>query len=159
MINVQVFSGFRRKLAHTKTQQRTDKSSKHTGCTVFTRVSSGGVNFVFYPLSYLHFISSLFAPTSLFASASATAGVPPTPRGISGGHHVVQLRGLVSRSGAAASGAARSAPPPRARAGATAWSCTPSSCGAPRGGHVRAGEECVLPPYRPRAEGGTPPSF
>ena len=37
--NVSGFSGFgfRRKLAHTKTQQDTDKVSKNNGCTVFSR--------------------------------------------------------------------------------------------------------------------------
>ena len=69
------FFGFRRKLACTKPQQSTDKASEHNGRTVFTRVSSGGVNFVFYPLSSLHFTSSIFVPTLLFASAYATSRV------------------------------------------------------------------------------------
>ena len=75
----QFFSGFRRKPAHTKTQQGTDKASEHNGRKVFLPVSTGGVNFVFYPLSSIHFTSSLFAPTSFFASASATNRVfcPP----------------------------------------------------------------------------------
>ena len=46
----EVFFEFRRKLARKKTQQITDKASEHNGRTLFTRVSSGGMNFGFYPL-------------------------------------------------------------------------------------------------------------
>ena len=63
----------------TKNQQNIYKESEHNGRTVFMRVSSGGVNFVFYPLSSINFTSSLFATTYLFTSASDTAGVPPPP--------------------------------------------------------------------------------
>ena len=71
------FLRFCGKLACKKTQQITDKSSEHNRRTVLTRVSSGGVKFVFYPLPFLHFTSSLFASTPL--CASATTEVRPTP--------------------------------------------------------------------------------
>ena len=75
-----VFFGFCSKLTRTKTQQSTDKASENNWRTVFKRVSSGGVNFVFYPLSYLHFTSSLFAPTYLLASSPTNTGVRRPPR-------------------------------------------------------------------------------
>ena len=65
-----------------KTKQSTDKPSKHNDCTLFLRISTGDVNFVFYPLSSFNFISSLFPTNSLFDSATATvtAGLrPPHP--------------------------------------------------------------------------------
>ena len=68
--------GFCKKLARMKTQQSTEKSSKHSSCTVFfglcsfSRISRSGVNF-FYHLYSTSFTYSLFAPTPLFVSASA----------------------------------------------------------------------------------------
>ena len=44
------------------------------------RISKGGFNIVFYPLSYIHFIYSLFVPTFLFVSASTTDRVRCPPR-------------------------------------------------------------------------------
>ena len=73
------FFGFCREIAHTKIQQSTDRASKHNGRTVFTCVSTGRVNFVFNPLSSIYSTSSLFAPTSLFASSFATHRVRPPP--------------------------------------------------------------------------------
>ena len=75
------FFVYRRKLTHTKTQQRTFKASKHSRCTVFLRVWTGGVNFAFYPSSSIHVTSSLFMLPPLFSSASTTDGVccPPGP--------------------------------------------------------------------------------
>ena len=52
--------------------QSTDKASEYNMCKVFSRVSKVGVNFVLYPLSSIHFTSSLIAETSLFASAFGT---------------------------------------------------------------------------------------
>ena len=46
----------------------TYKGSKYDEHTVFLCVPTCGVNFFFYPLSSLHFNSSIFAPTSLFSS-------------------------------------------------------------------------------------------
>ena len=46
---------------------------------LFTRVSSGGVKFFFYTLSSLDFTSSIFSPTSISSSASATARVNHPP--------------------------------------------------------------------------------
>ena len=70
---------FCRKLARTKTQQGIDKAIKHNGYTVFssdliflTWESTGVVSNSSYHLSSLHYTSSPFAPTSHFASASAT---------------------------------------------------------------------------------------
>ena len=68
--NVPVF-GFCRKLAHTNPQQITVKGSEHNTRTLFSRVSTGGDNFVLYPLSSINFTSSLFLPNYIFASASA----------------------------------------------------------------------------------------
>ena len=66
------FFRFFMKLARTKTQQKTNKASKHNRRTVFStlfsQASTGSVKLVFIPLSYLNFNSSLFAPTSLFSS-------------------------------------------------------------------------------------------
>ena len=53
-----------------KTEQSTEKAREHNGSTVFLHVSTGGSNSVFYLLSSINFISSLFAPTYFFASAS-----------------------------------------------------------------------------------------
>ena len=75
------FSGFIfcRKLARTKTQQCTDKSSENNGHKVFSRdfvllmrASTGVMSTLSYHLSSIHYTSSPFAPTSLFTSASAT---------------------------------------------------------------------------------------
>ena len=68
-----------RKLAHTKTKQGTDKASEHNGRTLFlrdflllTRTLTGLMSTSSYHLSSIHYTSSQFAPTYLFASASAT---------------------------------------------------------------------------------------
>ena len=50
------FFRFCRKVAHTKTQQITEKESEQNGPIEISHVSIGGVNFVFYPLYYLHFL-------------------------------------------------------------------------------------------------------
>ena len=71
--------GFCRKLARTKTQQGTHKASEHNGRTVFSRdlvllmhASTGVISTLSYHLSSIHYTSSQFSPTSLFASSSAT---------------------------------------------------------------------------------------
>ena len=69
-INVQVFFGLCRKLARTKTQQISDKASKHNGRKVFLQLSTGGVNFIFYTLSSIKFTSSLFAATYQYLTLS-----------------------------------------------------------------------------------------
>ena len=64
--------GFWRKIAHTKTQQGTDKASEHNGCAVLSQaLVSGVMSTSSYNLSSIHYTSSQFAPTCLFASASA----------------------------------------------------------------------------------------
>ena len=75
-----VFFGFCRKLSRTKTQQSTDKASGHNMRIVFLRylvfltpVLTGVVSTLSYHLSSIQYTSSLFVPTSLFASASDTA--------------------------------------------------------------------------------------
>ena len=79
--NFRVFSGFVfcRKLARTKTQQGIDKVIKHNSYTstswdliFLTCKSTGVVSNSPYHLSSLRYTSSPFAPTSHFASASAT---------------------------------------------------------------------------------------
>ena len=72
-INVLFIFEFRRKIAYTKTQQGTDKLSEHNERKVFSRVSTGGVNFFLYLLSYIYYTSYLFAATYLLASR-----YPPT---------------------------------------------------------------------------------
>ena len=42
------------------------------GIVLLTRVSTGVMSNLSYHLSYIHYTSSRFAPTSIFASASAT---------------------------------------------------------------------------------------
>ena len=71
--------GFLRTLACKKTEQGTDKASEHSGHTVFsralvllTRVSTGLESTSSYHLSSINYTFSLFLPTSLFVSASAT---------------------------------------------------------------------------------------
>ena len=61
--------GFHRKRACTKPQQITDKQSENNGCTLFMRISSGGVKlgFILYPLfillpQYLHQLPFLPPP-------------------------------------------------------------------------------------------------
>ena len=71
------FWGFCRKLACTKIRKNIYKARKHNRRTVPFCISTGGFNFVFYPLSSLNFNFSLFAPTYLFVSAIAT----PSPDG------------------------------------------------------------------------------
>ena len=73
------FFGFCRKLTRTKKQQSTYKAIGHNGHTVRTRVSSGGIKFVFYLLSFLHFTSSIFASISLLDFTSTTARLLPPP--------------------------------------------------------------------------------
>ena len=60
-------------------QKSTDKISQRNGRKVFSCISIGGVNFVFYLLYSIHFTSSLFAPTPIFASASSTYRVRRHP--------------------------------------------------------------------------------
>ena len=74
--------GFFRKLAHTKNQQGTYKTSKHNGRTVFfsalvllQRASTGVMSTSYYHLSSIHYTSSLFVISSIFASTSATKRV------------------------------------------------------------------------------------
>ena len=43
-----------------KTQQSKEKASKHNGCTVFLRVSTGGIALIFYNLSSINFTPSQF---------------------------------------------------------------------------------------------------
>ena len=62
------FSGIIRKLACAKTKQSTEKASENNERTLFSRLSAGGVNFIFYTLSSLNFTSSLFWTTSFFSS-------------------------------------------------------------------------------------------
>ena len=75
-----VFSGFRRNLARTKTQESTDKVSEHNGPTVFSRVSTGGLHFVFNHLTlfiliphYLHQLPFLTLPFPLTEYADLPA--------------------------------------------------------------------------------------
>ena len=58
-----------------KSQELTDKAREYNRHTLFTHVSSGGVNFVFYLLSFFILLphSSLFEPALIFVSASASA--------------------------------------------------------------------------------------
>ena len=67
--NVRVlFFRFDRKRMHKKTQQSTDKASEHNRCTVlYTALFHilTGVNFAFYPVSYVSGTSSLFVSTDL----------------------------------------------------------------------------------------------
>ena len=86
MKNVPVFFwGFTGNL---RTRKPNKSQTKWSNITVFLHGSTGGVNFAFYPLSSLHFTSSLFEPTSLFASATAGVCPPPGP----GGHKKEQYR-------------------------------------------------------------------
>ena len=62
------------------------KRANITGVHYLRAYQSCGFNFVFYPLSYLNFTTSLFAPTPLFAPTSATTGVHPPPRSCSCGY-------------------------------------------------------------------------
>ena len=73
------FPVFHKKRLRTKPQEIIDKASNHNGFKVVLRLPTGGVNFVFYPLSYICFTSSLFVVISLFASSPATNRVfhPP----------------------------------------------------------------------------------
>ena len=69
--------GFRRKLARTKTQQGTQTKRANSIFAGFgpayARINRSGVNFVSNHLSSIHYTSSQFLPTSLFASASVSA--------------------------------------------------------------------------------------
>ena len=63
----------------TKTQQGTDKESEHNRRTVFshdlvllTRASTGMISYLSHHASSIHYTSSQFAPSPLFASVSAT---------------------------------------------------------------------------------------
>ena len=69
-------------IACTKTEQIIEKDIKHNGRTLLTlRLTGGGVNFVFYHLSSLHFTSSLYlcqlllSPHSMRRDTDAVATV------------------------------------------------------------------------------------
>ena len=71
---------FRRKLSRMKTQQGTDKASEHIGRTVFSRdyllltcASTGVISISSHHLFFIHYNSSTFAPSPLFASTSASS--------------------------------------------------------------------------------------
>ena len=78
----QFFADFSGNSRLKKNQQIKDKGSKQNGDTLFGVVSIADVNFVFYPVSSIHFNSLLFAPTSLFVSVSTniTNGVRLHPQ-------------------------------------------------------------------------------
>ena len=73
----QIFSGFAGNL---RAQKPNKAQTKRVNIiySIFC-ISTGGVNFFFYPVSSLNFSSSLFSPTYLFSSASVTAVVHPPP--------------------------------------------------------------------------------
>ena len=52
------FFRFLRKLTDTKFEQITDKVSENNGHTIFSRISTGGVNFIFYHLFYINYTYS-----------------------------------------------------------------------------------------------------
>ena len=80
MINVQVFSGYLRKLACTKNQKCTDKAIEHNEAysilagfgLAYLRINRSSVNSVLSCLSSVNYTSPPFAPTSIFAFATAT---------------------------------------------------------------------------------------
>ena len=81
-INLPVFFIFFRKLMHTKTKEVTDKYIEHNMCTVISCVSTGGINFILYHLSSIHFTSSLFVPNFPFAFTPARLCRPPVHIGM-----------------------------------------------------------------------------
>ena len=80
--HVPIFWIVQENCAH-KNKKRTERTIERRGSAVLSRVSIGGVNFVLYYLSYIHFPYSQFAPIPLFASISATVRIL-NPLGLGG---------------------------------------------------------------------------
>ena len=82
--NVPVFSGFCRKLARTKTEQITDKASECNGRKAFSRVSTGGVNFVISFILYSFYFLTICSnfPFQLRLRHRQSTPPPPTRAGI-----------------------------------------------------------------------------